>query len=279
MKVSILRLFIAKPNLPVKFLLFFLSLQLININVHASVTCHTLGEQEDIKAIAQVGEMISFQTPGDKPAKGYFIKSEKESDNYLFVFHEGRGLSDFVKKQAEKLYKDLEDVNVLAIDLYDGELADKEALAEELMDNFDDERAEDIIKGAMDIASKNARIATIGWGFGGTWSLQAGIIAGAHSVATVMYYGEPEGDKDKLKMLQAPVLAIYGSKDDSIPQDDLDEFEEEMDEVEKELDLEMFDADHAFANPDNSKFNEKASEKAYKKGLKFLKKGFERGYF
>ncbi len=289
-----------------KFLLFFLNVLLLTVNIEAGVqqkTEHYLHKEEGAVAATQlvqlvsntrhnlhansiaydlsdeIGEMVSFPTPDDKPANAYFIKAQKESDNYLFVFHEWWGLNDYIKQEAEKLYKNLEDVNVLAIDLYDGKLADQEEQATELMESLDEERAEDIIRGAVEFASKNARISTIGWGLGGSWSLQAAMIAGAHSVACVMFYGEPEGDKDKLKMLQAPVLAIYGSQDDSIPQDDLDEFEEEMEEVEKELALKMFDADHAFANADNSGFNDKAAEKAYKKALKFLKKGFDSGYF
>lgn len=225
------------------------------------------------------GEMVKFTTPGGKTAGAYFIKAQRQSDSYLFVFHDSHGLTDHVKKEAEKLYKDLEDVNILAIDLYGGKVAQDKNQAKELAENIEDEPIEDIIEGAIDFASKNARIATVGWGFGGSWSLVAAIIAGRHSVASVMYYGEPEGDKDKLKMLQAPVLGIFAAKDDAIGAAVLEEFDEEMDEVERELDIEIFAAQRGFANPENENFDEKAAAKANKKALKFLKKGFERGYF
>lgn len=237
------------------------------------------GNPVPLESKTGMGKMISFTTPDDKKGSAYFIKANNESDNYLFVFHDRWGLNDYIKKEAERLYKDLNDVNVLAIDLYDGEVTDTKEQAKELMEKVDDETAEDIIKGAIGFASKNARISTIGWGFGGSWSLEAAIIAGRHSVACVMYYGMPEDDEEKLKKLLAPVLGIFAEDDDSITPAIVEEFEEDMDEIEKEIDVETFDANHAFANPSNPKFDKKAAEKAYRKSLKFIKKGFESWHF
>lgn len=224
------------------------------------------------------GKMISFKTKERNKGQAYFIKSKKKSDNYLFVFHEWWGLNDHIKEEAERLHKDLENVNVLAIDLYDGKVADTREEAMELMDGVEDERAESIIKGAIEFASKNARIGTIGWCFGGSWSLQAAIIAGSHTVACVMYYGMPEDDVEDLKKLQAPVLGIFAEKDESITPEIVEKFEEDMDEAEEELDVEMFEADHGFANPSNSIFDKEATEKAYKLATDFLKEGYEASY-
>ena len=222
-----------------------------------------------------VGEMISFDTKGGKKASGYFIKANAESKKYVFVFHEWWGLNDYVKQEAEKLYKDLDEVNVLAIDLYDGKVTTDADEARRIMEDVKDERAEQIIEGALDFAGKNARVATVGWCFGGTWSLQAAIMMGSHVVGCVMYYGMPEDDEEKLKELKTPVLAFFGSKDKHITAEIVQEFEEDMEEADEEVEIELFDADHAFANPSNPHFDKKATEKAYKKTIKFLEKGFE----
>jgi len=40
-----------------------------------------------------------------------------------FVFQEWWGLNDNIKREAETLYNDLGNVNVIALDMYDGKVA------------------------------------------------------------------------------------------------------------------------------------------------------------
>lgn len=226
------------------------------------------------------GKMITFKTSDDKKNDAYFLKTEKDNNNYLFVFHDWRGLTDQTKEQAEKLFRDLKNVNVLAIDMYGGKVVgnkeEAEALIEELED--EDEKIDIIIEGAVEFASKNARIGTIGWAVGGSWALQAAIIAGSHSIGSVLYYCEPEDDVDKLKLLQAPVLGIFAEDDETISAGIIEDFDEEMDEAEEEVEIEMFDAAHGFANPTDPNFDKKTAEKAHKMALEFLKKEYEKTY-
>jgi carboxymethylenebutenolidase len=224
------------------------------------------------------GKMISFEISDDRKQGAYFLKTEKESDNYLFVFHDWRGLTDQTKEQAEKLFADMKNVNVLAIDMYGGKVVDKKEEAEALIEELEDEKIENIIEGAVEFASKNARIGTIGWDVGGSWALQAAIIAGSHSIGSVLYYCEPEDDVDKLKFLQAPVLGLFAEDDETISAAIIEDFEEEMDEAEEEVDIEMLDAAHGFSNPADPNFDKKAAEKAHEMALEFLKKEYEEAY-
>ena len=84
------------------------------------------------------------------------------------------------------------------------------------MQGVKEDRAKAIIKGAIAYAGPNAHIATIGWCFGGGWSLQASLLAGKQDVACVMYYGMPEQDVNKLKTLHADVLGNFANKDNWI---------------------------------------------------------------
>ncbi|MBS1636593.1 MAG: dienelactone hydrolase family protein [Bacteroidetes bacterium] len=217
------------------------------------------------------GSMVHFKTPDGKEAQAYEIKSAKPSDKYVIVIHEWWGLNDYVKQESDKLWSELGDVNILALDLYDTKVATVRDSAAKYMQAVKAERAEAIIQGALEHAGKKAKIATIGWCFGGGWSLQASIIAGARSKACIMYYGMPETNKEKLKKLEAPVLGLFANKDAWISPKVVDDFDKEMKGLGKVITVKEYDADHAFANPSNPKFNKEASEDAHKLELEFLK--------
>lgn len=73
--------------------------------------------------------MITFKTPDGQQANAYFLKAKTETNNWIFVFQEWWGLNDYIKRESEKLYNDMGNVNVLAFDMYDGKVtaANKEA--------------------------------------------------------------------------------------------------------------------------------------------------------
>jgi carboxymethylenebutenolidase len=53
-----------------------------------------------------------------------------------------------------------------------------------------------------------AKVFTIGWCFGGGWSLQTALLGGNQVVGCVMYYGMPEADVNKLKTLHCDVIGF-----------------------------------------------------------------------
>ena len=112
-----------------------------------------------------VGEMISFDSPDGKNASAYFIKSKKKSKKWLFVIQEWWGLNDYIKLESEKYYKEFDDVNILAIDMYDGKVATIRDSATVYMSGAKKERLENIIKAAMNYAGSKAKIYTVGWCF------------------------------------------------------------------------------------------------------------------
>ena len=63
------------------------------------------------------GETIRFEATDGNQASGYFIKSKKKTNNWIFVIQEWWGLNDQIKQEAEKLSAELGDVNVLALDM------------------------------------------------------------------------------------------------------------------------------------------------------------------
>ena len=103
------------------------------------------------------GTMVTFNAPDGQNANGYLIKAKKKSNKYLLVYQEWWGLNDHIKKQAEKFYSDLgENVNVLAVDMYDGKVATNQADAGKYMGSAKPERLDAIMKGAIAFAGKKA---------------------------------------------------------------------------------------------------------------------------
>lgn len=217
------------------------------------------------------GKMISFKTEDGTEAKGYLLMAKKKTNNWVFVFQEWWGLNDNIKGKSEELYNDLGNVNVLALDMYDGKLATDRETAGKYMGEFKQERGNAIVKGALVYAGKDARVATVGWCFGGGQSMQATLTAAKQAVACVIYYGMPEEDAAKLKTLNCDVLGIFATKEKWINQDVVKKFEANMKEAGKNLTVKNYDADHGFANPSNPIYDKVASEDAYKNTVAFFK--------
>lgn len=217
------------------------------------------------------GKMIKFKTADGKEANSYYIQSPKPSKKFVFVFHEWWGLNDNIKREADELQKELGNVNIMALDLYDGQVATKREDAAKLMQSNDKTRSMEIIKGAIKFAGKDAEIGTIGWCFGGGWSLQASILAGKQGKACVIYYGIIENTPETFKDLNAPVLGIFAEKDGWITPEVYGNLEKNLKAAGKKVTVKSFNADHAFANPSNSNFDEKATNEAKELTLKFFK--------
>lgn len=216
------------------------------------------------------GTMISFKTTDGKEGYAYEIKAKTKANKYIFIIHEWWGLNDYIKKESERIYTELKDVNVIALDLYDKKVATTRDSAGKYMNEVKMVRAEAIIKGALAYAGKNAEIATIGWCFGGGWSMQASIIAGKQSKACVMYYGMPEENSSQLKKLNAPVLFIWPQQDKWINKEVVEKMKVNMNKSNKSVEVISYNADHAFANPSNPKYSKEFADDAFNHSMKFI---------
>jgi carboxymethylenebutenolidase len=103
------------------------------------------------------------------------------------------------------------------------------------------------------------------------WSLQTAILAGPQAKGTVMYYGRPETNMDKLKSIQCDIIGFFGNKDQAPSPAMVDAFEKNMKEAGKNLNVNRYDAGHGFANPSNPSFNAAAKTDSYAKAISFLK--------
>jgi len=220
---------------------------------------------------ALLGSMIQFKTSDGLVANGYFIPSKKKSKKWLIVIQEWWGLNENIKQESDKYSKDLQDMNILAVDMYDGKVAATADSAAKIMRSVDMNRLANIIRGAITLAGDKASIYTVGWCFGGMWSLQSAILAGSQAKGTVMFYGRPENNLEKLKSIQCDVIGFFGNLDRSPAPAMVTEFENNMKAAGKNLVTHKYEAGHGFANPSNPSFNAAAAADSYSKAIAFLK--------
>ncbi|TDQ13543.1 carboxymethylenebutenolidase [Algoriphagus boseongensis] len=220
------------------------------------------------------GEMTDFPTPDGGTAKGYLIKANGPSNQWLFVYQEWWGLNDHIKQQAEVFYDDLGGkVNVIALDMYDGKVTSNPQEAGQFMQSVKEERLESIVAGAKNLAGTNAKIANVGWCFGGSWSLKSALLNGNQTIGSVMYYGMPVRDVEKLKTLNSDVLGLFATEQ-YISEEVIKDFADKMNQAGKKLTYKIFPAVHGFSNPSNPKYDEAASKEAYGMAIEYLREKF-----
>lgn len=82
-------------------------------------------------------------------------KSKNQISKTLLVFREWRGLNDYIKQEAQNWQDVLGDVNVFAINLYDGEVAKTPEEAGALMGGLDGDHESSMVSGLIDYAGEN----------------------------------------------------------------------------------------------------------------------------
>lgn len=232
-----------------------------------------LAYPELAKAAAAATEDVSISLEMDTKVHASLALPAAEKAPAVILIHEWWGLNDQIKAVAAEL-ANLGYV-ALAVDLYGGKVASTPDEAKALMSNLDPEIAKETMVGWVDYLKKQARVngkvATLGWCFGGGWSLNTSIATPVD--ATIIYYGNVTKTANDLKALKGPVLGQFGKLDKSINQEMVSGFEQEMDKAGKKdrLTVYWYEADHAFANPTGARYDEANAKLAWERTLEFLK--------
>lgn len=216
------------------------------------------------------GKDITYKTTDGTDAHAFEVKAVNTTPYYLFVLHEWYGLNDYIKQEAEKLSNEL-GINVIALDLYDKKVAANREDASKYVQTVKTDRAMNIIRGAYNYAGSKAKVFTIGWCFGGGWSLQTAIEGGKQVVGCVMYYGQPEKDVDRLKTLNGDIIGFFGNQDEWPSPKMVDQFVKDAKAANIKLEVNRYEANHGFANPSNPSHNKEATADAHTKTLAFIK--------
>lgn len=227
-----------------------------------------LHELKEGKAPKLHGEMVPL---GD--GKAYLsLPKGKGPFPAVVVIHEWWGLNDHVKHWTDRLAAD--GYAALALDLYGGVVAKTREDAMSAMRGVDEAAAQAMIARGLKFVREDTRVrasktATIGWCFGGGWSLKAAL-AHPDLDAAVIYYGRLKTDAETLKPIKASVLGVFGNQDRGIPPRTVDAFEAGLKGAGVKHHILRYDANHAFANPSSARYDQKSAADAWKKVREFL---------
>jgi carboxymethylenebutenolidase len=214
-------------------------------------------------------EVIYFEN-----TSGYLAKPvENGAYPGVIMIHEWWGLTDHIRMMARKLAA--EGYLVLAVDLYEGEVATTPERARELVSLLDQEAALNNMKSAvtyLKVQEGATKIASLGWCFGGGQSMQLAI-SGEILDATLIYYGNIVTDESQLSTIRWPVLGIFGDQDAVIPFTQVQEFEVILNTLGIENEIYIYPGvAHAFANPSGANYAPEETEDAWEKTVAFLNK-------
>ncbi len=225
---------------------------------------------------AVISERLPYGEVGDQLVYGHFVfpADMVEPLPAVIVIHDWWGLNDSVRAMADRLAA--EGYIVLAVDLYDGETATSAGGARQHMLRVVERReaTQENIRKAYEWVNDTAgapRIAALGWGLGGGWSLNTALLFPDDLDATVVYYGQVTTDEEELRPLNVPVLGHFGGADEGISVASVRTFEDALERLRKDYDIQIYPgAEQGFADPKGGAYNAKAAEESWEKTLQFL---------
>lgn len=230
--------------------------------------------------IAPAQDVISepkmpYAEVGDRNVYGYWSAPADAFEPLpaIIMIHEWWGLNDNVRAMADRLAG--EGYMVLAIDLYDGRTASTPAEARALMLEVVEspELARENIRGAYEfLATTGApRIGSLGWCFGGGWSLNTAKLYPDQLDASVIYYGQVTDDEESLRPLNVPLLGLFAAEDSGIKVASVEAFRDTLERLRKDYEVHIYPGvGHAFANPTGRNYNADAASDAWAKTVEFL---------
>ena len=172
---------------------------------------------------------------------------------------------------------------MLAVDLFGAEIASSPEAARQLMlrvvesPEFASANIEQAYAFVNDIAGA-PRVASLGWCFGGGWSLNTAMLFPKDLDAAVIFYGQVTDDEEKLRPINVPILGFFGDADRGISIESVRGFEQSLKRLRMSHEIHVYPgAGHAFANPTGNNYKPEFAEDAWQKTLSFLQQNLAAG--
>jgi carboxymethylenebutenolidase len=226
-----------------------------------------------LSSFAATPKTVSYKSGDDTVQSLLYSPEGRGPFPDIVVIHEWWGLSDWVKQQASNLAD--QGYVTLAIDLYRGQVATTPEQAHELMRGVPEDRAAQDLNAAVAFLKsrpdvKKSRIGAIGWCMGGGYALNVALQEPALA-ADVIHYGHLATTKESLQKIHAPVLGVFGGKDQGISVEDVKKFEASLKAMGRTVEIHIYpEAGHGFENPVNPSYRAEDAADAWQRTVLFL---------
>ncbi|HEY7414394.1 MAG TPA: dienelactone hydrolase family protein, partial [Ktedonobacteraceae bacterium] len=194
----------------------------------------------------------------------------------LVLIQEWWGIEPHITDLAQKLAT--EGFIVAVPDLYHGQVATEPDDAQRMMmmlrENI--EKAVKEIIGTLDTVKnmpnvEPKKLGLIGFCMGGFLTYTVAERYPDLAAAVAFYGAGYKPTPESAAKVTAPVLAIYGSQDESVSSSDIQHIEKTYKDAGKDITVKTYNAGHAFINPMHGAGNEQAAAEAWPLAVQFLK--------
>ena len=244
--------------------------QLGTAPVAAGSLAAVLADPHAVRAAASSLETVAIATAsGMEVAAAWGAPAAAPAGSVLLI-HEWWGLNDYIKATAADFVA--QGYGALAVDLYKGNVPTTPDEARAQTQAVVTGEAVETLGAWIDWLKARedgtGKVGTVGWCFGGRWSLEASLARPVD--ATVIYYGDVTRTAAELEPLASPVQGHFGTLDERINEAMVAGFEAAMAEAGKELTVHWYEANHAFANPSGGRYDQEDAALAWERTTAFL---------
>lgn len=217
------------------------------------------------------GQVVTLNSAYGTPFDVYRAGDEA-SKKALVLVHDRWGLDDNIVEWADKFAQ--EDFFVMAVDLFDGRHVnpgDGRGGAQ-LMGQVDREAAMANLRAVVGYLNQQSdrKTAVIGWGYGAVEAMNITLLEPHAIISSVLYYGPPESDSEKLKSLRGPILGVFSNQDTWAHPQRIDQFVWSMQQARNALSIIRVDAPAGFMDRGLAEYDDAESERTWRKTLDFL---------
>ncbi len=190
----------------------------------------------------------------------------------VVLVHDRWGLNDSIMQWADRFAA--EGYFALAVDLFDGRqaLSGDWRAGDLLISQADPESSAANLRAAVRFLNRQSdrKIAVVGWGFGAIEALNITLLEPHAIISSVLFYGPPLTDPERLKPIRGPVLGIYSNRDTWAHPRLIDAFSWGMQQVRNSLSLIRTDAEPGFMDSSLDAYDEAESQRVMQRTLEFL---------
>ncbi len=190
----------------------------------------------------------------------------------VIVVHELWGLNDSIRATADR-YANLGYVAV-APDLFAEAKPKERKEAMKLAGSVSPELSFQILRSVYDYIAirefASSKVGLHGYGFGASCALNFACDMKKIAAASI-FYASALPNKEKLENLTAPLLLVYGDKDETIKVEQVRSLETTLSQLDKKVQVEIYPgARNSFSNETGQNYNESAAKDAWEKTISFF---------